>query len=180
MFECKYKLELEDNLVSAKYVYKSQRRVKDKVIAFLIPILLVSVVAMLVYDIILDKSIIWDTILLVALVFLQGMYLYIPISLKRSQKKAFYLQKLDTMDYFIAKIDDNLCVEAVYKDDKEQYKNTHNLRALTSYIEDENRLIMVFNNVEFVCIRKENLKGGLENLKNHLEKAMSKQMKNKK
>lgn len=180
MFECKYKLELEDNLISAKYVYKSQRRTKDKVIAVLIPILLISVIAMLVYDIILNKSIVWDVILLVALVFLQGMYWYIPIALKKSQNKSFYSQKLDTMDYYIAKIDENLCVEAVYKDDKEQYKNTHNLRTLTSYIEDENRLIMVFNNVEFVCIRKANLKGGLENFKNHLEKVMSKQMKNKK
>ena len=33
MFECKFKYELEDSLVSAKYIYKSQKRKQDKIIA---------------------------------------------------------------------------------------------------------------------------------------------------
>ena len=57
MFECKYKFELQDSIACAKYVYKSQRRKKDKIIAFLIPILIVFMVAMLVFDILHKRSI---------------------------------------------------------------------------------------------------------------------------
>ena len=53
----------------------------------------------------------------------------------------------------------------------------HNLKSLTRYLEDGERLVLVFNKVEFVCIRKNELTGGLEKLKSHLEKIMSKNAK---
>ena len=180
MFECKYKLELEDCITSAKYVYKSQKRKKDKVIAILIPILMLCMIGMLIYDIINAKTIVWDIVLLVALLVLEVMYLVIPIMLVNSQKKSYKAQKLGEMDFIHIKIDDTLCVETLHKDEKEMAKNIHNLKVLTSYIEDKNRLILVFNNVEFVCVRKENLTGGLDKLKQHLEKIMSKSNKRKK
>ena len=93
MFECKYKYELEDSIVSAKYVYKSQKRTQDKVIAILIPILMVCMVAMLVFDIVKGNSFVWDIVLLVALVVLEAMYLIIPIMLVKSQKKSYNKQK---------------------------------------------------------------------------------------
>lgn len=174
MFECKFKYELEDSLVSAKYIYKSQKRTQDKVIAILLPILILSMIGMLVFDIVKDNSFVWDIVLLVALVVLQIMYLIVPLMLVSSQKKAFKKQKIDEMDYIIVKVDDNSCVESLYKDEKEVSKSVHNLRHLTSYLEDGQRLILVFNKVEYVCIRKDSLKGGLEKLKSHLEKIMSK------
>ena len=180
MFECKYKLELEDCITSAKYVYKSQKRKQDKIIAFLIPILMVCMVAMLIFDIVKGKSFVWDIVLLVALLVLEVMYLIVPLMLVNSQKKSFKNQKLGDMDYVHIKVEENLCVETLYKDEKEMAKNIHNLKALTSYIEDSERLILVFNKVEFVCIRKNSLEGNLGNLKQHLEKAMSKHNKNKK
>lgn len=180
MFECKYKLELEDCITSAKYVYKSQKRKKDKIVAILIPVLMVAMAGMLIYDIIAHKIIIWDVVLLIALLVLEVMYIIIPIMLVSSQKKSFKKQNLANMEYLHVKIDDNLCVETLFKDDKEMAKNIHNLKLLTSYIEDKNRLILVFNNVEFVCIRKGSLTGGLDKLKQHLEKTMSKHNKNKK
>ena len=74
MFECKYKYELEDSLTSAKYVYKSQKRKQDKVIAILIPILMVAMVAMLIVDIVTGNSYLLDIVLLVALVVLEIVY----------------------------------------------------------------------------------------------------------
>lgn len=175
MFECKYKFEVEDSIISAKRVYKSQKRTKDKVIAILVPVLLVFTIVMMVYDIIKNQSIVLDVILIVALIVLQVMYFLIPIMLVRSQKKAYIQQNLGDMDYLFVKIDENLCVETLFKDEKEMAKNVHNLKQLTSYIEDQDRLILVFNNVEFVCLRKAELTGGLEKLKNHLQKTMMKQ-----
>ncbi|MBE5740910.1 MAG: hypothetical protein E7351_00020 [Clostridiales bacterium] len=180
MFECKYKLELEDSIVSAKYVYKSQKRTQDKVIAIMIPILMLCMVAMLVYDIVMKKPFIWDIVLLIALVVLEIMYLIVPIMLVRSQKKSFVQQKLGEMDYLHVKIDENLCVETLYKDDKEMAKNIHNLKLLTSYLEDNNRLILVFNKVEFVCLRKANITGDITKLKAHLQRVMSKSISKKK
>ena len=180
MFECKYKLELEDCVISAKYVYKSQKRKQDKIIAVLIPILIVCMIAMLIFDIVRGNSYIWDIILLVALLILEIMYLVVPLMLVRSQKKAFKQQKLAEMDYILIMVDDTLCTETLYKDEHEMAKNVHNLRALTSYLEDDSRLVLVFNKVEFVCIRKDALTGDINKLKSHLEKCMSKTINKKK
>ena len=90
MFKCKYKFELNDSITSAKYVYKSQKRKQDKVIAFLIPILMLAMIGMLILDIVNNKSVVWDIILLVALVVLETMYIIIPFTIITSQKKSFY------------------------------------------------------------------------------------------
>ena len=119
MFECKFKYELEDSLVSAKYIYKSQKRTQDKVIAILIPILMACMIAMLVYDIIKGKSFVWDVVLLIALAVLEIMYMLIPIMLVRTQKKSFEKNKINEMDYIVIKIADNKCVETFYKEEKE-------------------------------------------------------------
>lgn len=176
MFECKYKFSLEDCITSAKYVYKSQKRKKDKIVAIMIPILMVCMIAMLCYDIVKHKSVVWDVILLVALGLLESMYLLIPIMLVNSQKKAFKKQNLGDVDFLKVKIENNLCVETLIKNDQEIAKNVHNLKMLTSYLEDATRLILVFNNVEYVCLKKDAITGGdLKQFKAHLEKMMSKQ-----
>ena len=174
MFECKYKFELEDSIIAAKYVYKSQKRKQDKIIAFLIPILMVAMIAMLVYDILAKKSFVWDIILLAALLILEIMYLVVPMMLVSSQKKSFKKQKLDEMDYLHIKIDANVCVETLFKNNEEAAKSMHNLRSLTSFLEDDLRLILVFNKVEYVCLRKQNIVGDINKLKEHLRKTMSK------
>ena len=177
MFECKYKYELEDSLISSKYVFRSQRRKKDKVIAFMIPILMVAMIALLIVDIVNKKSYVLDIILIVSLIVLEVMYLMIPVSLKHSQKNSFYAQKFDTMDFLDVKIDATTCVETLIKDDVEQAKNIHSLKSLTSYLEDDTRLILVFNSAEYVCLRKANLTGDINQLKALLEKTMVKKKK---
>ena len=180
MFECKFKYELEDSIVSAKYIYKSQKRMQDKIIAILIPILMICMIVMLVYDILKGRSFVWDIVLLVALLALEIMYLIIPLMLVKSQKKNYLKQNIDSMDYIHIKIQDTTCVETLIKDEKVVSQNTHNLKTLTSYLEDGKRLILVFNKVEFVCLRKANITGDLNKLKALLEKTMSKVVNRKK
>lgn len=174
MFECKYKLELEDSIKCAKYVYKSQKRKQDKVIAILIPFLMIAIIAMLVFDIVKGKSFVWDIVLLVALVVLESMYLIIPIMLVQSQKKSYKKQNLANMDYLHIVVDDKQCVETLFKDEQEVAKNIHTLKFLTSYIEDKDYLILIFNKVKFVCIKKVGFVGDLNKLKSHLQKIMAK------
>lgn len=174
MFECKYKLELEDSIQSAKYVYKSQKRKQDKVIAILVPFLMLAIIAMMIYDIVKGKSFVWDIVLLVALVVLETMYLVIPIMLTQSQKKAYKTQNLADMDYLHIVIEDKQCTETMFKDEQAVVTNTHSLKFLTSYIEDKNYLILIFNKVEFVCIKKSGLNCDVEKLKAHLNKILLK------
>lgn len=174
MFECKYKLQLEDSIKSAKYVYKSQKRKQDKIIAILVPFLMLAVIAMLVYDIIKDKSFVWDIVLLVALVVLEVMYLIIPLMLTQSQKKSYKTQNLEDMDYLRVVIEDKQCTETMYKDEQVVVTNSHSLKFLTSYIEDNDYLILIFNKVEFVCIKKSGLECDVEKLRNHLNKVLLK------
>ncbi len=180
MFECKFKYELEDSIVSAKYIYKSQKRTQDKIIAILIPILIVCMIGLLVFDIVKGKSFVWDIVLLVALVILEIMYLIIPLMLVKSQKKSFEKQKIDEMDFILIKIDANSCVETLHKDNQVVSTVTHALKQLSSYFEDNTRLVLVFNKVEYVCLRKANVTGDVNKLKEHLQKTMSKTAKGKK
>jgi hypothetical protein len=122
----------------------------------------------------------WDIILIVALAILEGMYLIIPFMLVRSQKKSYKKQNFASMDYLQIKIDENSSVESLHKDGEEVARNVHNLRNLTSYLEDSEVLVMVFNKVEYVCIKKDKLVGDLNKLKAHLEKVMAKTVNNKK
>lgn len=179
MFECKFKLTERDCITSAKYVYKSQKRKRDTVIAVLIPILFACMVAMLVVDIVHKKSVVWDVVLLCALAVLEVVYLLIPLTIITSQKKSYRKQNLGDMDYLLVTIDDTMCYETMFKDGAEVVKNAHSLKQLTSYIEDANRLVLVFNKIEFVVVDKAGLKGDLAKLKAHLEKIMSKANKRK-
>ena len=174
MFECKFKYELEDSLISAKYIYKAQKRKQDKIIAVLIPILAVCMIGMLVFDVIKGNSFVWDIVSLVALIALEIMYLLIPVMLMRSQKKAFEKLNIDKSDYVLVQINNDTCVETLVKGEEELSKNIHMLKQLTSYFEDNIRLVLVFNKVEYVCLRKEFVSGGVDKLKAYLEKTMSK------
>ncbi len=180
MFECKFKYQLEDSVASTKYIYRSQKRKQDKVIAILIPVLIACMVGMLIYDIIKGNSFAWDIVLLSALVVLQAIYLVMPLILVRTQKKAYKTHKIDELDYTFIVIDNSTCTETFHKDNEEISKNIHALKQLTSYFEDSLRLVLVFNKVEYVVLRKENITGGIDKLKAHLEKIMSKTANNKK
>ena len=174
MFECKYKYELEDSIIGAKYVYKSQKRKQDKIVAILIPILLVAMVAMLIWDIVTNRPFVWDIILIAALVVLEVLYILIPVMLVQSQKKSYKKLNLAEMDYLLVKIDNNVCTESMFKNGEAVSTGTHHLKTLTSYLEDETRIILVFGKVEYICLRKDSLTGGINKLKEHLQKAMAK------
>ncbi len=176
MFECKYKFSLDDNIKCAKYVYNSQKRKQDKIIAILLPILFVGMLALLIVDIVNDKSIVWDIVLLVLLAILQIMYLVMPAMVIRQTKKSYKSQDLGNMDNVKIILDpnSNMCNLSFQKGDEEIGKKALPLKTLTSYIEDKDDLILVFNNIEYVLIKKDALTGDLNKLKSVLKKAMAK------
>ena len=179
MFECNYKFELADNIKCAKYVYNSQKRKKDKVIAIMLPILLLAMIAMLIVDIVNKKNLVWDIVLLAMLIILQVMYFVMPVMVVKQTKKAYKSQDLDSMDAIKVNINDNSCSLAFVKGEQEHGKKVLSLKSLTSYIEDNENIVLVFNNVEYVLIKKNALKGDLNKLKSLLQKAMAKSQRGK-
>ena len=174
MFESVYKFELEDNIKCAKYVYNSQKRKQDKVIAIMLPILMVGMIAMLIVDIVNHKNVIWDIVLLVMLAVLQIMYITMPMMVVKQTKKSYTQQKFAEMDSVKISINDNICVMSFIKDGEELSPKTLHLKTLTSYIEDKDCVVLVFNKVEYVMLKKANMKGDIKKLKALLEKAMAK------
>ena len=89
-------------------------------------------------------------------------------------------KSVDDMDYVLIQIKDGLCIETMLKDEQEKMRNIHNLNMLTSYLEDNSRIVLVFNKVEYVCLRKENIVGDENKLKAYLQKIMDKTANKKK
>ena len=174
MFESKYKFELEDNIKCAKYVYNSQKRKQDKIIAIMLPILIVGMIALLIVDIVNNKSVIWDVALLVMLAVLQAMYIAMPMMVVKQTKKSYAAQGMGDMDAVKININDNQCKMVFIKDGQELESKTLHLKMLTSYIEDSESIVLVFNKLEYVLLKKKHTTGDLKKLRAMLEKAMAK------
>lgn len=174
MFECKYKFTLEDNIKCAKYVYKSQKRTQDKIIAIMLPILLVCMVALLIVDIVYKKNVIWDIALMVMLLVLQLMYILMPTMVVRQTKKTYKAQELDKMDNIKIEVNDKSCIVAFEHEGEELANKVLPLKTLTSYLEDSESVVLIFNKIEYILVKKEYLNGDVNKFKALLNKAMAK------
>ena len=100
-----------------------------------------------------------------------------PLMVVKQTKKSYAQQKFAEMDSVKVTINDNVCKMAFVKDGVELEPKTLHLKMLTSYIEDNDSLVLVFNKVEYIMIKKDGMKGDLKKLKAILEKAMAKSSK---
>ena len=173
MFECSYKFTIQDAIKCAKYVYRSQRRKQEKIVIFALPFLLLAIIAMLVFDIIRGRQIVWDIILIVGLFLLGGLTYSMPLIVKRTQIKQYTNQGFGDMDSLDIKIINGVCEEAMVKNGENVVHNTHNLKTLISYIEDDDDFILVYNTGEYTCIKKNKSSGDLVKLRQTLQKAMT-------
>ena len=174
MFECNYKFTIDDAIKCAKYVYKSGRSKKEKIILYAVPVLLVIVSALLVVDIINKRAIVWDVILLVGITLLFVLTLIMPLLVVKAQKKQYNSQNFNDMDSLSIKINNGILEEAMMKNGEAVLKNTHNLKTLVSFLEDDEDIILVYATGEYTCIKKSNLVGDIGKLRATLTKAMTK------
>ena len=172
MFECNYKFTIDDAVKCAKYVYKSQRSKKEKFLLVAVPILLVIMVGMLIFDIVNSRAYVWDIILIVGIVFLFALTLVMPLVVIRAQKKQYASQNFADMDNLSIKINNGTLEEAMMKDSKVQLKNTHNLKSMVSFLEDDEDFILIYETGEYTCIKKLNLIGDVNRLRAALTNAM--------
>ena len=74
----------------------------------------------------------------------------------------------------IEKIDETKCDVSFQKNGEEVSRSVMDLSTLTSCIEDDERLVLVFNRQMFVVVRKDSLTGNLDSLKLLIQKYMNK------
>lgn len=172
MFECNYKFTIQDASKCARYVFKSQRGGKERFLAIAVPMLLLVMVGLLVFDIVKGRPIIIDIVLIISIAVLLVLTLMLPMFVVRVQRKQYKAQNFDDMDSLKIKINNGICEEAMMKDGKAVLENSHNLKTMVSFIEDDENIILLYNTGEYTCIKKLNLIGDVERLRSVLTKAM--------
>ena len=157
MFECSFKFSEKDNEIGTIATMRQQPQKAVKILKWVLPILMLLNIALLVWDIQDGESITLDIILIITVAISMAMIYSMPYLYKYMAKRT-YQKNLADKDKFSVYIDEDKCSVAFFKNNKEVLKEVLSLAELTTYEEDEVRLILIFN-MKFVVIRKEYLRG---------------------
>ena len=173
MFECQFKMSEDDNVKGTLYTIMQQRRKSNIVFIVLLCVSLLLMISTLIWDIRDGESIAFDIFLLVLIVALLILYICFPIVFKANAKRV-YKTSIADRDLMIVKIDETKCDVSFQKNGEEVSRSVMDLSTLTSCIEDDERLVLVFNRQMFVVVRKDSLTGNLDSLKLLIQKYMNK------
>lgn len=173
MFECQFKMSEDDNVKGTLYTIRQQRRKSNIVFIVLLCVSLLLMISTLIWDIRDGESIAFDIFLLVLIVALLILYICFPILFKANAKRV-YKTSIADRDLMIVKIDETKCDVSFQKNGEEVSRSVMDLSTLTSCIEDDERLVLVFNRQMFVVVRKDSLTGNLDSLKLLIQKYMNK------
>ena len=146
MFQSKYKFNADVTATASKLAFKNRGKKRDILVHISVPIAVIIMVAILVYDIINSNSFVFDIILIVMLVVLEVLNLCMPMIVFKSQKK--YLKRLEAedFDYCLAEYDKHEFKEKFYKDKKLVYSNAISEDKVANFAEFEHYFIVIFNN----------------------------------
>ena len=146
MIQSKYKFNAEVTANANKLAYKLRSKRKDMFINIAVPIALIIMIALLVYDITHKNNLTIDIILVVLLVVIEIMNITMPTIIYKSQKK--YLKKMEALDsdYYIAEYEKGIFKEKIYKDKAMIYANDISFDKLVNYAEFEHYIVFIFNN----------------------------------
>lgn len=173
MFECQFKMSEEDNVKGTLYTVKQQRKTSNIIFIVLLFISLFLMISTLILDIRDGENIAFDVFLMVLILALLVLYFCFPILFKSSAKRV-YKTNIADKDLMIVKIDDTKCDVSFQKNGEQVSRSVMDLSTLTSCIEDDERLVLVFNKQMFVVVRKDSLLGNLDSLKLLIQKYMNK------
>lgn len=174
MIQSKYKFNVEISAQAGKLAYKLRSKRKDMFLNIAIPIALVIMTCLLIYDITHDVNYALDIVLLGLLVAIEIMNLIMPIFIFKSQKK--YLTQMEALesDYQISEYDKGVFKEKIYKDNKMLYLNEMSLDKLINYTEFEHYIVLIFNNFATLIFDTDAFEfGGKDELIKLCEKAKS-------
>lgn len=185
MIQSKYKFTSEIGAEASKVAFKTKSKKKEALIYIGVPVALVIMIGILIYDINKGNSIIFDVVLLALLVVLVALNLVMPFIISKTQKK--YLSKIDEtqFDYLISEYEKGKFKEKIYKDNKMLYCNEVAVDKIMSFKEFELKgnkyFLVLFNNYACIVFDLNNMTiGGRDDLLNLCLNTLAKLGKKKK
>lgn len=168
MFESRFNFTLEDNISGTMYTTKKKNKELAIVVYILLAICLVMSIVTLVLDIISGASFIFDIFLIIFVIAVGTMYYFSPKFWKKSAIKT-YQEYIAPNNYCVVIIDEDSCKVSFFKEQEEVSKMVLDLNNITACFEDEFRLVIVFNKTNFAVVKKDALKGNIQELKDLIE-----------
>ena len=167
MIQSKYTNSLELSIKAGKLAYKLRAKKKDLLINIFVPIALIAMIGILIYDINKRSSILLDVVLIVLLLVIESVNIFMPFIIARTQKKYFKKVAELNYDYFISQYDKGVFKEKIYKNNKLIYANEISADKLINYVEFDHYFLCVFDNFAGILFDVQTLESGqLEQLKN--------------
>ena len=146
---CKFNYTVDLGLDAMRAVFKLRKTKKDVIMNILLIAFIGIFAAMVVANIIQDKSFTMDLIILIALVTMEIFSLIMPIIILHNQKKFLQELNLAEMDYTTTEIIKEKCIETYYKNSKVSMQNVCNMNKLMAYKQHDSYIFAVFSN--FAC-----------------------------
>lgn len=146
MIQSKYEFNLDASAMAGKLAYKLRAKRKDMWVNIAVPIAMIIMVCILIYDILNDNSFVLDIVLMGLLVAIEIMNLCMPILIFKNQKK--YLKQIEALksDYFISEYNKGVFKEKIYKDNKMLYFNEISIDKFFDFAEFDHYIVLIFNN----------------------------------
>ena len=183
IFQSKFKYDSKTAIEASKLAFKAKRGLKDKIIFWSIPLGILIMTAILIFDLKRHNSLVLDFILIGCLVAIEILNLCMPLIVSKSQAK--YFKKLDELnyDFFLSEYNKGVFKEKIYKDNQMMLANQISIDKLQNYITFEHYLVLIFSNFAMLIFDlDEMVQGNKEDLLKFVESttAVNKKSKSKK
>lgn len=144
--QSKFKYNSDSAIKASKLAYKLKRGTKDRVIFYAIPIAIIMMIAILIFDVKKHNNLVLDIVLISMLIIIETLNLCMPFVIAKSQAK--YFKKIEELDYdyFISEYNKGVFKEKIYKDNKIVIANEISIDKLQNYAVFDNYLIVIFSN----------------------------------
>ena len=160
MIQSKYKQTEQMGIKASKLAYKLKSKKKDLLINVFVPIAVLLMIGVLIYDIKKSANIVLDIILLALLAVIEVMNFVMPFVISNAQKKHFKeLEKLN-YDHYIVEYDNGKFKEKIYKDNKMLYANEIPVEKLVNYAEFDHYFLLLFNNFSYLVFDLNSMQNG--------------------
>lgn len=146
MIQSKYKYTSELGVKAGQLAFKLRSKKKDLLINIFVPIAILLMVGILIFDINKGANIVLDVVLLSLLSVIEVINICMPFIIMRTQKKYLKNMEVQNYDYYISEYNKNIFKEKIYKDNKMVYANEINADKLVTYTEFDHYVLLIFEN----------------------------------
>lgn len=145
----RFNYTIDLGLDAMRAVFKLRKTKKDVIMHILLLVFIGLFAGLVVVDIIKHKSLIWDIVILIALIVMEIFSLVMPLIILHNQKKFLQQLNLDKIDYTTTEITKEKCIETYYQNNKASMQNVCQMNKLMAYKQQDNYIFAVFSN--FAC-----------------------------